>query len=73
MFYGVSGATLVVRLLMSRPVFLITLSIEQCHGGQVVKGPSSSQALKGILTAGPYKAARYSLVKLQKMLKSMLR
>jgi hypothetical protein len=40
-------------------------------GWQVVKGPSSSQALKGILTAGPYKAALYSLAKLKKMVKSL--
>ena len=39
---------------------------------QIVKGPSTSQALKGILTAGPYKAVRYSLAKLKKMFKSMI-
>merc|ERR1712080_50089 len=41
--------------------------------GDLVAGTDKSQAAKGILTAGPYKATIYAAAKLSKMMKSLLK
>ena len=39
--------------------------------GNIVQQSSTPQAVKGLITAGPYKAVQYSFAKLKKMFKSM--
>ena len=39
----------------------------------VMKKQLTNQALKGILTAGPAKAVKYSSAKLKKMMKSLMK
>jgi len=57
-----------LSVILKSPILLC--SVDQTGVSHIVRGPSMSQAIKGVLTAGVIKACRYSLAKLQKMVKS---